>query len=36
MEPNFSFLQPAYHIVAGREHLKLLEQEVTVPSRPRT
>ena len=30
--PYFSFLQPAYHIVAGREHLKLLEQAVTVPS----
>ena len=30
--PYFSFLQPAYHIVAGREHLKLLDQAVTVPS----
>ena len=30
--PYFSFLQPAYHIVAGREHLKLLEQAVTIPS----
>jgi len=30
--PYFSFIQPAYHIVAGREHLKLLEQAVTVPS----
>jgi aliphatic nitrilase len=30
--PYFSFVQPAYHIVAGREHLKLLEQAVTVPS----
>jgi aliphatic nitrilase len=30
--PYFSFLQPAYQIVAGREHLKLLEQAVTVPS----
>ena len=30
--PYFSFLQPAHHIVAGREHLKLLDQAVTVPS----
>jgi len=30
--PYFSFLQPAYKIVGGREHLKLLEQAVTVPS----
>jgi nitrilase len=30
--PYFSFLQPAYQIVAGREHLKLLDQAVTVPS----
>src|SRR5215204_1562923 len=30
--PYFSFLQPAYQIVAGREHLKLLDQGVTVPS----
>src|SRR6476659_9451271 len=30
--PYFSFLQPAYHLVAGREHLKLLDQAVTVPS----
>ena len=30
--PYFSFVQPAYQIVAGREHLKLLEQAVTVPS----
>jgi len=30
--PYFSFVQPAYHIVAGREHLTLLEQAVTVPS----
>src|SRR5258705_409243 len=29
--PYFSFLQPAYHIVSGREHLKLLDQAVTVP-----
>ena len=30
--PYFSFLQPAYQIVAGCEHLKLLDQAVTVPS----
>lgn len=30
--PYFSFIQPAWQIVAGREHLKLLEQAVTVPS----
>jgi aliphatic nitrilase len=30
--PYFSFLQPAYRIVAGREHLKLLDQAVIVPS----
>jgi nitrilase len=30
--PYFSFVQPAYQIVAGRERLKLLEQAVTVPS----
>jgi aliphatic nitrilase len=30
--PYFSFLQPAYQIAAGREHLKLLDQAVTVPS----
>jgi aliphatic nitrilase len=30
--PYFSFLQPAYRIVAGREHLQLLEQAVIVPS----
>jgi aliphatic nitrilase len=30
--PYFSFLQPAYQLVAGREHLKLLDQAVTVPS----
>jgi nitrilase len=30
--PYFSFLQPAHQIVAGREHLKLLDQAVTVPS----
>jgi len=30
--PYFSFLQPAYQIVGGHEHLKLLDQAVTVPS----
>jgi aliphatic nitrilase len=30
--PYFSFIQPAYQIVAGREQLKLLDQAVTVPS----
>ena len=30
--PYFSFLQPAYRIVAGREHLKLLDEAVIVPS----
>jgi len=30
--PYFSFVQPAYQLVGGREHLKLLEQAVTVPS----
>ena len=30
--PYFSFIQSAHQIVAGREHLKLLEQAVTVPS----
>src|SRR5580765_4875968 len=30
--PYFSFLQPAYQIVGGRGHLRLLEQAVTVPS----
>jgi aliphatic nitrilase len=30
--PYFSSLQPAYELVAGREHLKLLDQAVTVPS----
>ena len=30
--PYFSFLQPAYHLVGGREHLKLLDQAVIVPS----
>jgi len=30
--PYFSFIQPAYQIVGGHEHLKLLDQAVTVPS----
>src|SRR5262245_1402222 len=30
--PYFSFLQPAFQLVTGREHLKLLDQAVTVPS----
>ncbi len=30
--PYFSFVQPAYQISAGREHLRLLDQAVTVPS----
>ena len=30
--PYFSFVQPAYQIVGGREHLTLLDQAVTVPS----
>jgi nitrilase len=30
--PYFSFVQPAYQMVAGREHLRLLDQAVTVPS----
>jgi nitrilase len=30
--PYFSFLQPAYHIVTGREHLRLLNEAVIVPS----
>jgi nitrilase len=30
--PYFSFIQPPYQIAAGREHLKLLDQAVTVPS----
>lgn len=30
--PYFSFIQPAYQIIAGREHLKLLDQAVIVPS----
>jgi aliphatic nitrilase len=31
--PYFSFIQPAWQIVAGREHFKLAEQAVTIPSR---
>jgi aliphatic nitrilase len=30
--PYLSFVMPAYQIIAGREHLKLLEQAVTAPS----
>ena len=30
--PYFAFIQAPYQIVAGREHLKLLEQAVTIPS----
>jgi aliphatic nitrilase len=30
--PYFSFVQSPYQIIAGHEHLKLLEQAVTVPS----
>lgn len=30
--PYFSFVQPAWQIAAGREHRRLLEQSVTVPS----
>jgi len=30
--PYFSFVQPPYQISAGREHLRLLDQAVTVPS----
>ena len=30
--PYFSFVQAPYQIIAGREHLRLLEQAVTVPS----
>ena len=30
--PYFSFLQPACQMIAGREHLTLLDQAVTVPS----
>jgi nitrilase len=30
--PYFSFVQPPYQVIAGREHLKLLDQAVSVPS----
>ena len=30
--PYFSFVQPAYKIIGGHEHLRLLEQAVVVPS----
>jgi aliphatic nitrilase len=30
--PYFSFVQPPHQIIAGREHLKLLDQAVKVPS----
>ena len=30
--PYFSFIQAAYQILSGREHLKLINQAVTVPS----
>jgi len=30
--PYFSFIQPAYQIIAGREHARLLAQAVEVPS----
>jgi nitrilase len=30
--PYFSFIQTPYQIIAGKEHLKLLDQAVTVPS----
>jgi aliphatic nitrilase len=30
--PYFSFVQSAHQIIAGREHLKLLDQSVTIPS----
>ena len=30
--PYFSFIQPPYQMVAGREHLRLMDQAVTVPS----
>ena len=30
--PYFSFIQAAYQIIGGREHLRLLDQAVTVPS----
>src|ERR1700741_2045341 len=30
--PYFSFIQSPYQIIGGREHLKLIDQAVTVPS----
>ena len=30
--PYFSFIQTPYQIIAGKEHLRLLEESVTVPS----
>src|SRR5678815_823465 len=30
--PYFSFIQPPYQIIAGKEHLRLLDESVTVPS----
>jgi aliphatic nitrilase len=30
--PYFSFVQSPYQLIAGREHLRLLDQAVTVPS----
>lgn len=30
--PYFSFIQPPYQVIAGGEHLRLLDQAVTVPS----
>ena len=30
--PYFSFIQPAYQIIGGREYLKLFDEAVTVPS----
>src|ERR687897_1184187 len=30
--PYFAFIQSPYQLIAGREHLKLLDQAVTVPS----
>ena len=30
--PYFAFVQPAYQIIGGREHLKLFDEAVTLPS----
>jgi aliphatic nitrilase len=30
--PYFSFIQPAFQLVSGREHLRLMEEAVAVPS----